>query len=115
MDQARSFVSRVNNESMDDSHPGDVSAMYSSAKSNMSGRAGSVASRGSELMAQAKTIVKTMNQFNCQALNERNEPVDETEETRDSDLRRNDSSSQAKSKVSKSFREYSKSPKRMDV
>ena len=65
MDHARQFASRLNDSDM------DMSAIYGSVKSGTSGRAGSVASLGSGLAQQAKTIVNSMNNFNCANLNER--------------------------------------------
>ncbi|GKZ01396.1 hypothetical protein MPSEU_001090400 [Mayamaea pseudoterrestris] len=66
MDQARQFAARLNDSDM------DMSTIYGSVKSGTSGRANSVASLGSGLAQQAKTIVNSVNSsFNCANLNER--------------------------------------------
>jgi hypothetical protein len=138
LEQARSFASRVN-ESFTDDHD-----MYGSVKSTASGRAGSVASGVNSLAQQARTIVHTMNSsFNCAHMSTsdlQNEVVvdDDENEIRDMDIRyesksttatpsqrnlrgddpvsRERSRSRSKNTTpSRSFRQYSKSPHRVDV
>jgi len=117
LEQARSFVSRSHD---DETHE---TSMYGSVKSATSGRAGSVASIGSGLKQQAKTLVDSMNNFNCNALNERTPTGGNTESRlRDLELpyegrssRKPSRSSSRGRSQSRSFREYSRSPQRVDV
>jgi hypothetical protein len=137
MSQARSFASKM----QDGEEIHDISSLYGSVKSAATGKAGSVASLGSGLAQHAKTIVNSMNNFNCAALNERTGPLvaselDDVEIEVDSSKRRSRSrtskgydkspqkysgdrlrsTSRTKpSSTSRSFREYSRSPQRMDV
>jgi hypothetical protein len=122
LDQARSFSSRL----LDGQTDGDIHTdTFGSVKSHSSNKAGSVASLGSGLAQHARTIVSTMNSnFNCSNLNERNGPVVQSElsELRDVDPRGRQSASfrqgersRSRSKSSKSFRQYSRSPQRLDV
>jgi hypothetical protein len=126
----------------------DMSAMYT-VKSTPS-KSGSVASFGSGLAQQAKTLVSTMNNFNCTALNERTGMT--TADFRDAEVHyeartrlhhahasaaaaaamptsvsssgsmsspqppsRGRSTSASRSRSTRAFREYSKSPQRVDV
>jgi len=135
LDQSRSFS---RNEADDHN---DMS-MYGSVKSSMSaGRASSVASLGSGLAQQAKTIVSSMNNLNCTAFNndrQQSAMMDEPPEfgpasgdmpydartpgsgSRDPNQRtpgtnRGRSTSASRTRSSRSFRQYSKSPQRVDV
>src|SRR3569832_2111810 len=125
MEQARSFVrgAAANGGLAFDNEEHDMSAMYS-IKTTPS-KTGSVASFGSGLAQQAKTLVSTMNNFNCTALNERTGSTME-DELVDADMQQrrhphfgNGSavnrgrSTSASRKSSRSFREYSKSPQRV--
>jgi len=137
MEQARSVAARMTE--------GEDSTIYGSVRSATSQRAGSVASLGSGLAQHAKTIVNSMNNFNCNGLNERNGPLVNAEEVDDMhevDTRFSGSErrSRSRTKISskspkkpsgrtersrshsknrsfntRSFREYSKSPQRIDV
>ena len=109
-------------------------SMYGSVKSAASGKASSVASLGSGLAQQAKTIVNSMNQFNCTAMNERNGASSVVADMREVDLtidgraRRRmmmgpydpprsatSSASRKAHNSSRSLRDYSRSPQRVDV
>jgi hypothetical protein len=108
----------------------DINNLYGSMRS-ASGRPASVASIGSGLAQQAKTIVNSMKSFDCNAVNERNGPMMASEmngdemryEGRDRKPRGGGTNSSSKSysrsasrnKSSRSFRDYSKSPQRVDV
>lgn len=138
MEQARSFATKASSE--DERH--DMAAMYGSVRSGVQEKAGSVVSSVNGFAQHAKTIVSQMNQFNCTGLNERNGSVfdddddeGDPEESTIGDLdSRFDSKhvlsqdsnstasttpqqrqSRSQTKPSRSFREYSKSPKRVDV
>jgi hypothetical protein len=128
----------------------DMSAMYT-VKSTPS-KTGSVASFGSGLAQQAKTLVSTMNNFNCTALNERTGMA--AADFRDAEVHyeartrlhqahasaaaaaaaamptsmsssgsmsspqppsRGRSTSASRSRSTRAFREYSRSPQRVDV
>jgi hypothetical protein len=127
MDQARSFPSRVH-----DDDANDTPTMYGSVRSAASGKAGSVASGVSGLAQHAKSIVNSMNSMNCAAMSDdRASPQMNMDELEIHSASRGRSSSQRfsnrssphlqpphsapRNKLSKSFREYSKSPQRMDV
>ena len=123
MEQARSFGSRLNEATLHSST--DDNDMFGSVKSHAS-KANSVASLGSGLAQHARTIVTSMNNnFNCSNLNERNGPVvkNELSETRQVDQRGRQAAasfdsrprSRSRSKASRSYREYSRSPQRVDV
>jgi hypothetical protein len=128
MDQARSINQRMG-ESRSTTEGSDINNLYGSMRSG--NRAGSVASIGSGLAQQAKTIVNSMKGFDCNAVNERNGPVvaseldgDEMRYEGGRDRRprgggtnsgKSYSRSSSRNKSSRSFREYSKSPQRVDV
>ena len=147
MEQARALASKMTLED-DSRHEGNL-------RSATPGKPGSVVSGVSGLAQHAKVLVSQMNNFNCTAMNERNnrtveEDDDDTYDTgndeseahdRRLDPRKNASNrryqppisqrsydsnpstaqpgandrSRSRSKQSRSFREYSKSPKRVDV
>lgn len=121
MDQARSFANRMNDSSTGRDEDPDLSSMFGSTKSftTPAGKAASVASFGSGLAQQAKTIVTQMNtNFNCNNLNERNGPVV------DSELRngrtpyrspRGEDRSRSRSKPSRKYNDFPQSPQRVDV
>ena len=122
MDQARYSASNL--------HPADMSM-----RSGGSQRAGSVASLGSGLAIHAKKLVNSINDFNCNALNERNNDavmdMADMEDTyhgerrgarspsqRSSPRSRSHSSRSTSNRVpsSRSYKEqYAKSPQRMDL
>ena len=126
MDQARSFSSRLNDTPLQSTGTDDNDmSMFGSVKSHAS-KANSVASLGSGLAQHARTIVTSMNNnFNCNNLNERNGPVvnNELSELREVDRRGRQAAasfdsrprSRSRSKASRSYREYSRSPQRVDV
>ena len=130
MDQARNFNQRGLGDSRSTTDGSDINNLYGSMRSG-SGRPASVASIGSGLAQQAKTIVNSMKSFDCNAVNERNGPMMTSEmngdeiryEGRDRRPRGGGTNSSSKSysrsasrnKSSRSFREYSKSPQRVDV
>jgi hypothetical protein len=110
----------------------DMSAMFS-VKSTPS-KSGSVASFGSGLAQQAKTLVSTMNNFNCTALNERTglstadlHDAEVHYEARSrlqqahsstsvpSQQQQRGRSTSATRRTTRAFREYSRSPQRVDV
>ena len=136
MEQSQSFSSH-------DDH-NDMSTMYGeSVKSGHSGgHPPSVASLGSGLAQQAKTLVNTMNNFNCAGFNERNGSAmyggDGGDADGDMPYDANRSASARKHRTpvgssssrqrgrsasagrnskagSRSFRQYSKSPQRIDI
>lgn len=143
MDQARAFSHKLG-ENRSEDHDGN---MYGHIKSATNGRSGSVASLSSGLAMHAKTIVNSMKDFNCNAVNERNGPMVASEmsgspgmryEGRDRRPRTggtnsskaysrspqrhtggggssNRPRSSSRNKSSRSFREYSRSPQRVDV
>jgi hypothetical protein len=164
LDQARSFVSKMTiDEELNQSN--DFGTVYGSVRSGVQGKAGSVVSGVSGLAQHAKTLVSQMNNFNCTAINERNNGsvVDDEDDYVDGNdestmqgtdsryeskklgasrgrqyhqppvsQRSQDSNtstilsgsdhhqhpndrSRSRTKQSRSFREYSKSPKRVDV
>lgn len=122
LDQARFTASHL--------HPADISM-----RSGGSQRAGSVASLGSGLAVHAKKLVNSINDFNCNALNERNSDTVgdmlDTEDDYHSDLRVSRSPSQRSSPRSRSHssrgssnrvpssrsykEQYARSPQRMDL
>lgn len=125
LDQARSTASHM--------HPADLSM-----RSRDSQRAGSAASLGSGLAIHAKKLVNSINDFNCNALNERNGAVSmEVAELDDSYIHRHSprsmsrssprsrshssrrshtSSSQKTPSTSRAYKEYAQSsPQRMDL
>lgn len=117
MDQARSFASKMT----EDEH-NDMSTMYGSVKSGRSNAAGSVASIGSGLAQQAKTLVNTMNNFNCGGMNERStmeEDLNDLDTPYQDRSRRSSrtpaSRSRSATRKGSRFREYSRSPQRVDV
>jgi hypothetical protein len=128
MDQARNFNQRMG-ESRSTTEGSDINNLYGSVRSG-GGRTGSVASIGSGLAQQAKTIVNSMKGFDCNAANERNGPIVDSELI-DEEMRyggrdrrprgngtnsgKSYSRSASRNKSSRSFREYSKSPQRVDV
>jgi hypothetical protein len=129
MDQARTFnQQRIGDTSRSTAEGSDINNLYGSMRSGGGGggRPASVASIGSGLAQQAKTIVNSMKDFNCNAVNERNGgPVVGSEQTYEGRDRRprgggtntgkTYSRSASRTKSSRSFREYSRSPQRVDV
>jgi hypothetical protein len=142
-DNMHTARARFQDASSNSNEDGDNS-FYGSVKQAAAGRAGSVASLGSGLAQHAKTVVNSLNSFNCNAMNERSSPAASPEV--DIERRRNHPSgtpnrghhyrdtpsaasalSKARSSTrnsahgqhnrpsSRTFREYSKSPHRMDV
>lgn len=133
MEQARHFASRLQDSDI------DISNMYSTSRSGgASGRASSVASLGTGLAQQAKTIVNSINNINCATLNERagqamqemqgDMPFERSWPTPNTQRTPADVPSKGRSRTpissrttqqqqssSKAFREYSKSPQRVDV
>lgn len=135
IDHARSLASRLNEGYHHEE--GDGSTMFGSSKSHAS-KANSVASLGSGLAQHARTIVTSMNNFNCNSMNDRNAPVVDNElselhergrtplqaakssqtttTTATTSASRSRSRSAARSHTSRTFQEsYSRSPQRVDV
>jgi hypothetical protein len=133
MEQARSF----NHHNHHNRGGGDARSAADGSETNMygsrsAGRASSVASLSSGLAQQAKTIVNSMKDFNCNTANERNGSV-VTSDQADGEMRYEGgrdrrprgggtnsgkspySRSSSRNKSSRSFRDYSKSPQRVDV
>mmetsp|Transcript_19388 Transcript_19388/g.36613 ORF Transcript_19388/g.36613 Transcript_19388/m.36613 type:complete len:649 (-) Transcript_19388:63-2009(-) len=122
MDQARFSASNL--------HPADMSM-----RSGGSQRAGSVASLGSGLAIHAKKLVNSINDFNCNALNERNNDAvmdmagmednyhgdrrgarSPTQRSSPRSLSHSSRSSSNRIPSSRSYKEqYAKSPQRMDL
>jgi hypothetical protein len=134
MDQARNLnfnQQRGVGDSRSTAEGSDINNLYGSMRSG-SGRPASVASIGSGLAQQAKTIVNSMKSFDCNAVNERNGSM-MTSDMGDNEMRyeggrdrrprgggtnsssKSTSRSASRNKSSRSFREYSKSPQRVDV
>lgn len=113
--QAKSFASR-NGET------DHLSAMYGSVKSAASGKAETVASGVSGLAAQARTIVMNTS-FNCTApashdddsLQHQAPPVRPSQRSGQRSTMATQERSRSRSKNSRAFREYSRSPQRVDV
>ena len=127
MDHARSLASRLNESYHHEE--GDGSTMFSSVKSHAS-KANSVASLGSGLAQHARTIVTSMNNLNCNSVNDRNVVDNELSELHErgrtpskaktpqttTTTSRSRSRSAARSHTSRTFQEsYSRSPQRVDV
>ena len=136
MEQSRSFSSSHH----DDLH-NDMSTIYGSVRSGPSlGRSGSVASLGSGLAQQAKTLVHQMNNLNCTGgsammsdlggpVTSGDMPYDARSSARKNVLHhqhnmRTPSSTQSRGRsssasrgrsASRSYRQYSKSPQRVDI
>jgi hypothetical protein len=118
MDHARQFASRMQEGD------NDFSTLYGSVKSG-SGRPSSVASLGSGLAQQAKTIVNSMNSFNCgSGINERSQggapggiPFTRSRSTERSSVttERSRTPSTTRTPSSKLYKGYSRSPQRIDV
>jgi hypothetical protein len=126
LDQARNFnQQRMGDISRSTAEGSDINNLYGSMRSGgRGGHTGSVASIGSGLAQQAKTIVNSMKDFNCNTVNERNGPVMDSEQYEGRDRRprgggtnsgKTYSRSASRTKSSRSFREYSRSPQRVDV
>lgn len=115
LSQAKSFASR-NGET------DHLSAMYGSVKSAASGKAETVASGVSGLAAQARTIVMNTS-FNCTApashdddsLQHQAPPVRPSQRSGQRSTMGTQERSRSRSKNSRAFREYSRSPQRVDV
>lgn len=78
MEQARSFANRLHEGHPDHGISGENGSMLFGAGKAFTtpiGKASSVASFGSGLAQQAKTLVTQMNNFNCNAANDRNGPI----------------------------------------
>ena len=103
MDQARSFASKLNDSARMDGEEADISTMFNSVKNFATpAKAPSVTSFSSGLAQQAKTLVTQMNNLNCNGMNERNQPEPTRTPYKES----------PRSRTTRSFQEYSKSPKR---
>jgi len=79
MEQARSFAGKTSEKSEDDHQ--EAHSVFGSVRSfNTPGKAASVASFGSGLAQQARTIVtQHLNQFNCNGMNDRTGPIVDSE------------------------------------
>jgi hypothetical protein len=116
MDRARSFTSRMHDDA-------DASTMYGSVRSAASGRPGSVASSASKLAEHAKTLVSSMNSnFNCAGsspyhTHERHATPDNVHVQYAGDRSRQQQRTPPRSRTptSRSYREFSRSPQRVDV
>jgi len=128
---------------MDDDQRDDMSQYGSVRSGHSASRAGSVASLGSGLAQQAKTLVNSMNNFNCTVLNDRTPGraaggglggLETPSQFADHDIpyegrgtssrkktptvgtmHRGRSMSASRKQASRTFRQYSRSPQRVDV